>query len=468
MGLDDQVAAQSKQTLLAGLDFRAPDSASYILSRDCQYFPCQTGSPYSPGATRLIRIHLAEANPCKWLDLSTLRISFLLKNTAAAGQPSILLASGPWCLFQRVRILARGVVAEDRMYYGREHEIYHRLRESTRNKDDLNEWPWTEPIAADSYKRISFVPMLGLLQQPLMWLLEMAPLTFELEVTPTMASALTRDTNAGTWEITDPYILCDTLHLDPGFCQQYSSSIMAGTPLSYHFSGASTMSFVVPGAAGGGQVTEFSIQLARSFTHLKTLIITFYRDPTAPVTANYTGVTIDPANLALTPTPAGGTEVARYASFKNMDKAQADIEQYRRMNVNTYFHNPSADTPPTTEFECQVVMGAKVFPVMPLKGNTQAYYNLRKSLSQTEHGYTDITREQFMQDSFILPINLEKARFGNGGSHASFSGLSSMGGETMQIMFKNIAGVRTPQTVWVTLLYDAALNVRADGCEVQI
>jgi hypothetical protein len=58
MGLDDQVAAQSKQTLLAGLDFRrGAISASYILSRDCQYFPCQTGSTYSPGATRLIRIH---------------------------------------------------------------------------------------------------------------------------------------------------------------------------------------------------------------------------------------------------------------------------------------------------------------------------------------------------------------------------------------------------------------------------
>ena len=46
--------------------------------------------------------------------------------------------------------------------------------------------------------------------------------------------------------------------------------------------------------------------------------------------------------------------------------------------------------------------------------------------------------------------------------------MSSMGGETMQIMFKNINGARTPQTVWVTLLHDAALNVRADGCEVQI
>ena len=64
-------------------------------------------------------------------------------------------------------------------------------------------------------------------------------------------------------------------------------------------------------------------------------------------------------------------------------------------------------------------MGAKVFPVMPLKGNTQASYNLRKSLSQAGHGYTDITRDQFTQDSFILPINLEKARFGDGAGPAT-------------------------------------------------
>ena len=151
-----------------------------------------------------------------------------------------------------------------------------------------------------------------------------------------------------------------------------------------------------------------------------------------------------------------------------MDKAQADLDRWARMKVNTYFHNPAADAPPTTEFERQAVMGAKVFPVMPLKGLTQAYYNLRKSLSQAGHGYTDNTREQFARDSFILPIYLERARFGDGASHAAFSGLSSMGGETMQIMFKGIAGVRTPTTVWVTPLYDAALNVRADGCEVQI
>ena len=237
-----------------------------------------------------------------------------------------------------------------------------------------------------------------------------------------MASFLTLDTNLGTWEITDPYILCDTLHLDPGFCQQYSSSITAGTPLSYHFSGASTMSFVVPGSAGGAQVREFSIQLARSFTHIKTIIVTFYADPSPPANANYTGVNIGDraSGYALTSVPTAADNTARWLSYTNMDKARADLDRFFRMNVSTYFHNPSVDNPPTAEFECQVVMGAKVFPAMPLKGNAQATYNLRKSLSQAGHGDADITREQFTKDSFILPLNMEKARFGDGASHAAF------------------------------------------------
>ena len=93
---------------------------------------------------------------------------------------------------------------------------------------------------------------------------------------------------------------------------------------------------------------------------------------------------------------------------------------------------------------------------------------MRKWLSQAGRGYRDITRGQLTKDSFILPIDVERARFGDGASHAAFSGLSPMGGETMQIMLKNINGAKTPDAVWVTLLFDAALNVRADGCEVQI
>ena len=99
----------------------------------------------------------------------------------------------------------------------------------------LNERPWHEPNPAGQTKRLSFVPMLGLLQQPLLWFLEMAPLTFELQIAPTTEECFTRDTDTGTWQTVDPYILCDALHLDPCFCQQCSSSILAGTPLSYHF-----------------------------------------------------------------------------------------------------------------------------------------------------------------------------------------------------------------------------------------
>ena len=92
----------------------------------------------------------------------------------------------------------------------------------------------------------------------------------------------------------------------------------------------------------------FSIQLSRSFSRLKTLVFTFHSDPTAPVAANYVGVTVDPATLALSSTPAGGANPTRtqvYASYKNMDKAQADLERYARMNVNTCFHYPFSRRP---------------------------------------------------------------------------------------------------------------------------
>jgi hypothetical protein len=241
---------------------------------------------------------------------------------------------------------------------------------------------------------------------------------------------------------------------------------MGGTPLSYHFSGASTMSFVVPPTGA-----EFSIQLARSFTHLKTLIITFYADAQKPAALTGTTYGVAPNDYVVSPTVTTFTNAAEATAaqiaFANVASGQAAVDRYDRMKESTHFLNPSLDALPQ-EFECQVVMGAKVFPVMPIKGNTQAYYNLRKALSQTAHGYTDISYKQFISDSFILPLNLEKARFGDGASHAAFSGLSSMGGETMQIMFKGITGTLRPRTVWVTLLFDAALNVRADGCEVSL
>ena len=72
-------AAMSPEMLLRGLDFRSGQSASYVLERRLGVqFPAQTGSPYSPDRTRLMRFHLTDPDPRTWLDLSAFRLNFKL------------------------------------------------------------------------------------------------------------------------------------------------------------------------------------------------------------------------------------------------------------------------------------------------------------------------------------------------------------------------------------------------------
>ena len=67
------------EMLVKGLDFRTGQAASYILERRLGVqFPAQTGSPYSPVATKLMRIHIADGDPCVWHDLSTMRLNYKL------------------------------------------------------------------------------------------------------------------------------------------------------------------------------------------------------------------------------------------------------------------------------------------------------------------------------------------------------------------------------------------------------
>ena len=98
------------------------------------------------------------------------------------------------------------------------------------------------------------------------------------------------------------------------------------------------------------------------------------------------------------------------------------------------------------------------------------YYHLRRTLMQTTAGDASIeSRVKYLNNQFITAIQLEKAKSG-GGSIASFSGESSMTGEVLRIVVKNIpaAPADRPTALFATIWHDSIINLRGDGVEVLI
>lgn len=406
-------SALSPERLLRGLDFRSGESASYVLERNLGVqFPAQTGSPYSPSDTKLIRVHVADQDPCIWADLSTLRLNFILKNTGTA---NLKMIGPPGVMWQRLKLYVRGTLTEDRQYIARESMQHMYLREKVRNEDDLKEAQWTTPIAPGEERWFSHDPYLGLLHVPQMHLISLAPLTFEFEVVYSADQPFEGDDNK--WQILQPYITCDTLRLDPGFCQQYHQSVMAGQPLNLEYSSQTTQMFVVPNA-GATAASDFSIAISRAFMRIQGILITFYRD-------------------------VSGTNPA--------------------LKEANHFQFPSD---PQT-FECQILFGNKVIPQHPIRGAYQAFVNTRKALSQMSGGSVDITYDQWVSSRFILLVNFERARMGNS-QQASHSGIGSQGGESIIVNFKALNATNPPTHVYVTLYHECALSIRADGVEYKV
>ena len=104
-----------EDSLIEGLSFRLPNSANFITNRRSVQFIRTGGNEFSPNGVRQIKFHLAGSD---WLDPSTVRVQFRLKNTDRH-HPLILLNSLPANFFRRLRILAGGQVIEDIDFYNR-------------------------------------------------------------------------------------------------------------------------------------------------------------------------------------------------------------------------------------------------------------------------------------------------------------------------------------------------------------
>ena len=135
-------------------------------------------------------------------------------------------------------------------------------------------------------------------------------------------------------------------------------------------------------------------------------------------------------------------------------------------NWNNFYH-PMAGAPMWVgekEFEVQLQIGGKKFPEYPLRSQAETFSALKKCLgiqSSTFHSI-DIDPFEYRTHKFIIGIDTEKVL------QASFSGENIKNGSLLTIMMKNVSSNTAdyPTGAYVTMHYDAVLNIKASGCEL--
>ena len=167
----DLVVAGSDDSLVDQLAFRLPETTSYATERRLLSAYPSGASHFAPDGVRVARFTLTGDG---WLDPSTLRLAFKLKNTHATD--TLQLASGPWCLFDQLRLLIGGVEVERIALYGRQHELFLSLlmpnawdiESSAESGMDYHagSYPQVQPkiIGPGQYINLNLTPLLGLLQ----------------------------------------------------------------------------------------------------------------------------------------------------------------------------------------------------------------------------------------------------------------------------------------------------------------
>ena len=133
----EAIASGIEDKLIDSLQFKFKEGASYINDRLSVTFYPQGSNIYKPkSGTKVIKILLTDSN--SWLDPSTFRVMFDLRNNGSTAQ-QLRPIGGPWSFFRRVKLVAGGQTIEDLDYFSRVSEMMHTLTSKASRENDFCE-----------------------------------------------------------------------------------------------------------------------------------------------------------------------------------------------------------------------------------------------------------------------------------------------------------------------------------------
>ena len=381
----EAIANSIEDKLIDSLQFKLKEGASYIQDRrSVSYFP-QGSNIYQPqNGTKCIKLLLTDSN--SWLDPSTFRVMFDLRNNDETSTNYLRPIGGPWAFFRRIKLVVGGQVVEDIDYYGRTHEMMHTLTSKASRENDFCEAFGNEITILEDYKGLDqadsfygipgnqsmtvlFKPLLGLLNQTKFLPLSKMPMTLELElvdsrnepiIQPDDASStnpkkFTIANTSNNWSIENVQVKVDLVSLDNGLQNSYDSHLLSGNsyPINYN-----TFITQVQNVIGGTNIVtnttlgqqKISLSVSRAITRLKSVFITLDKD-------------------------------TAYEKSKGGFKARKPHNDfYSPMNDYSMTAGKNPKYYQAGEFEFQIQIGSKRMPETPIRSHAEAYYQLKKNV----------------------------------------------------------------------------------------
>lgn len=404
--------------LVEGLSFKLRPGASYVTDRkSVTYFP-QGGNTYSPRGVRVIKIMLTGD---QWLDPSTVKLSYMLKNKGTGNlRPFVVGGHG---FFRRFRAIIGGQVVEDCDHWNRVTEMFHMFMDPNRRSNDAIEGfggadtATPDVLASEAERTVMFTPLSGILNQDKYLPIRYAPIQLEFELVNSASDACRFETSAAAsqdFEINDVQLKCDVITLDNALDNEYAQHLLSGKSLPINFSSYYTG---VQVSTGGSDNT---VNVSRALTRMKSVFVSMFKSQTA-------------------------------------DPTQATSLH----EVNTFWHQSggSHNSGQYAKFEMQI--GSKKFPEYPISSTAEAFYQLRKTLGIHSSAFhtIDVDKNSYIASKFVIGVDTEKVL------GASFTGFNSKAGDLLTLKLTN-TGLAQNDRIFYTLHYDAILSVRDSGIEI--
>ena len=442
-------------SLISQLDYSLQSTAPYVIQRRSVRMYPSSASTFTANGVNVCRITLASEG--EWADLSTLRFVCTVQETGGNYSlcPYSVSASS---LFQRVRELCGGTVISDVLNYARTCEMF-------QNKLEPAEWQFSEGMLgfggtqfhtpdsqmtvldtahgvdglepgcpAERHPKPGFIRsgssytclqrlLTGMVKANKLIPLRVCPLTYELTLETPANVFNPSGGQSQSYALTNCYMLLDLVTLDSSVQNSYMKSLLGGAALACTIPQYITINYPINNAA------SLALVVQRALTRNVAVFVSFQ---------------------------ARGGNVTQFA----YPDSQLPASMFRIFwNSAQALTSPQRPVLADSNFSFQLQLGSKLWPEQPMSSQAEMYETLRKAVGTHNQDIKNISvdRYDYMTDSFILGIDLEK----NLGD--PFSSQNTRAGDVLRLVFNGIDPAANLSSCYVTLIGSSVAEIRETG-----